>query len=1169
MEKKIGKCANISRLGKVIKQKRLITNKHSKIMKKPPKSNGLFPWNLKFDLKMKLSLLFFVTVSFVMQAGTSYSQKTKISLNKENVTLKEVIDEIETTTEFKFLFNTKAVDLNRKVTIKIKKAQLNTILDLLFKGVDTKYEIDDRKVLLTKIPENKVLMISSPIISSLPPKQITGIITDSKGQPLPGANVVEKGTKNGVTTDFDGKFSITLQNENASLIASFMGYDNKEVQVNGQSSLKIVLNESASNLNEIVVVGYGTQKKHDITGSISSISKNSIKDLVLTSAEQALKGQAAGVQMTQSSSAPGGNASVRIRGGNSISAGNEPLYVIDGFPIYNDTSASSTGVLGNGQPSNVLASINPSDIESMEILKDASATAIYGSRGANGVIIITTKRGKTGQSSVTFEMFYGFQQLSKKIDLLNAYDYALAVNADNLRRGRQPYVTDPELYNPAIYGEGTDWQDEAFRVAPTQNYQLGFTGGDDKTKYAISANHFAQEGILLGSDFTRNSVRVNLDRNLSSKFKLGVSFSASQTKNNQARTDTDLDANNIGAISSILYAPRTQTVYAPDGSYNRFRNADGNYYVNPIAALLEIKNLSRTSRAFGNIFLDYKIIDGLVAKVTFGGDQINVKEDFYNPASIQDTGLPARARIGVNQSFSWLNENTLTYNKTFAEKHNFTALAGFTRQHLTAENVTASSDRYVNDILENNSLGNGTTINAPSSSVTEWALESYIARVNYGYNDRYLLTLTGRADGSSRFGEDNKYAFFPSGSIAWRASEEDFMKSTASVISNLKFRASYGKTGNQEIPQYRSLSALGPTNYPIGGVITGGLANTRLANSGLRWETTAQFDAGIDLSLFSNRINIVADYYDKRTSDLLLDVQIPQSTGFTSALQNSGSVKNTGVELALNTVNFDGDFKWKTSFNITFNKNEILELSGERERVVGQGSSSKQITSTGILRVGEPVGAFYGYVTDGLFQTQAEVDAGKAAGQPSTSVIGDRRFKDTNGDGKLTADDRAILGYAQPDFFYGLTNTFTYKNIDLNVLINGVQGNDIINLNVNAETDNNAPDSKNRWTPTNTNTDTQRHTVESRLTNKQVEDGSYLRIQNISLGYNLPESAFKSTFVQSLRLYVSLQNWWTFTNYKGYNPDVSSFGQDNLSMGVDRGGYPSAKTFLMGLNVKL
>lgn len=1139
-------------------------------MKKPPKSNGLFPACLKFDLKMKLSLLFFVTASFVMQASISYSQKTKITLNKESATVKEVIDEIETTTEFKFLFNTKVVDLNRKVSVKVNKVPVNIILDLLFKGSNTTYEIDDRKILLTKTKEPKMSEnIILPTLIDLPSIQIKGTVVDPKGQPLPGANVVEKGSKNGVTTDFDGKFSLSVQNENAILVVSYIGFDTQEVTLKGQTTIKVVLKETAAGLNEVVVVGYGTQKKRDITGSVSSINKNAIKDLVLTSTEQALKGQAAGVQMTQSSSAPGGGASVRIRGGNSISAGNEPLYVIDGFPIYNDSS-NSTGVLGNGQPTNVLASINPSDIESMEILKDASATAIYGARGANGVIIITTKRGKSGQSTVNFETYYGFQQLSKKIDLVNAYDFAKNVKLDNEQRKRNVIYPDPEIYNPAVYGQGTDWQDEAFRVAVTQNYQLSFTGGDDKTKYAISGNYFTQEGILLGSDFTRGSVRVNLDRNLSSKFKLGLSFTASQTKNNQAKTDTDLDANNQGAISAILYAPPTSPVYDEQGNYSRFVGPDNSFYTNPIASLLEIKNLSRNNRVLGNIFLDYKITTNLLAKVSFGGDQINVKDDYYMPAFIQNTGQNAKARIGVNQSFSWLNENTLTYTKTFAEKHNLTALAGFTRQKFTSENVTTGADKFVNDLLDTGSIGNGAIVINPSSNINEWELESYIARINYGFDSRYLVTLTGRADGSSRFGANNKFAYFPSGSFAWRASQESFMKNQ-NTISDLKFRVSYGQTGNTEIPTYRSLaSTLGTYNYPIGGVVTNGVATNRIANSDLRWETTTQLDAGIDLSLFSNRINIVADYYDKRTKDLLLDVQIAGNSGFQTSLQNVGSVKNSGIELALNTVNFDGEFKWKTSFNITFNKNEVLDLGGDFERPSGGGSASKSIPNTGILRVGEPVGVFYGYLTDGLFQTADELAAGKTSTGDSTLQLGDRRYKDVNGDGKLNADDRTIIGYAQPDFFYGMTNTFSYKNLDLNILINGVQGNDVLNFNINPETDINAsPGSNNRWTPTNTNTDVPRGTTQTRLSNKQIEDGSYLRIQNVSLGYNMPESVFKDTFVKSIRLYVSLQNWWTFTNYKGYNPDVNSFGQDNLSIGVDRGGYPAAKTFLMGLNVNL
>lgn len=1109
---------------------------------------------------MKLTIILIVALNFQTLANV-YSQ-TKVSLNLRSADFHKVASEIEKQTIYRFVFSDRKIPSGKYANLNFANKDVLELVNELLRGTSFTYK---------QLPNNLIAIVAGPSPEAneaeLAAKvTVTGTVTGESGESLVGVSILALGGNGSAATKADGTFQIEVP-EGSTLRFSYIGFVTQEVVVgsaNNKLSIQLLINKAE--LNQVVVVGYGTQKKRDLTGSTSSISKDAIKDLVLTSTEQALKGQAAGVQMTQSSSAPGGNASVRIRGGNSISAGNEPLYVVDGFPIYNDTRASSTGVLGNGQPSNVLASINPSDIESMEILKDASATAIYGSRGANGVIIITTKRGKSGQSNVNFDAYYGVQRLSKKIDVLNAYDYALAVNADNVRRGRQPYVANPELFNPSVYGEGTDWQNEAFRVAPTQNYSLSFSGGDDKTKYAISGNYFNQDGILLGSDFTRGSVRVNLDRNLSSKFKLGLSFTTSQTKNNQSRTDTDLDNNNIGAVTSILYAPPTQAVYAADGTYNRFRFADNNFYVNPIASLLEIKNLSKNNRTLGNIFLDYKIIDDLVFRVSFGADQINVKEEYYNPASIQDAGITGKARIGSNQSFSWLNENTLTYTKTLAAKHNFTALAGYTRQRLTSESITAGSEKFITDILEDNSLSNGAIVNTPSSGVSQWSLESYIARINYNYDSRYLLTLTGRADGSSRFGASHKFGYFPSGSVAWRVSQEKFMENQR-AISNLKLRVSYGETGNQEIPQYRSLAALGSSNYPIGGTITNGLSPSRVANPDLRWETTAQFDAGIDIGLFSDRISIVADYYDKRTRDLLLDVQIAANSGFLTSLQNVGSVRNSGFELALNTVNFDGDFKWRSSFNITFNKNKVLDLGGDYERPSGGGSSSKQITNTGILRVGEPVGIFYGYLTDGLFQTPAEVTAGIAAGQAGVQ-LGDRRFKDVNGDGKLTAADRVILGYAQPKFFYGLGNTFAYKNVDLNVLINGVRGNSVLNLNINAETDVNAPDSKNRWTPTNTNTDVPRGTVTTTLSNKQVEDGSYLRIQNISLGYNLPAKIFKKTFLNSLRVYTSLQNYFTFTKYKGYNPDVSSFGQDNLSIGVDRGAYPAAKTLLFGLNAK-
>ncbi|NID09201.1 SusC/RagA family TonB-linked outer membrane protein [Fibrivirga algicola] len=991
-------------------------------------------------------------------------------------------------------------------------------------------------------------------------KLVMGVVTDTEsGEGLPGVTVLIKGKSTGAVTDAKGKYSISADDTDV-LVFSYVGYLASEEKVGNRTQVNVNLAPDTKSLNEVVVVGYGTQKRQDVTGSISSVSEAEIKKLVLTSADQALQGRAAGVQMTQTSSAPGGNTSVRIRGGNSLSAGNEPLYVIDGFPVYNDNSQYTTGALNNGQPTNVLASINPSDIESIEILKDASATAIYGARGANGVVIITTKRGKSGQSNVSFDAYYGLQQVNKQIPLLNATDFAIVANEYQRNLNRPIPYPDPQSY-----GQGTDWQKASFRVAPIQNYQIGFNGGDAKTQYAISGNYFRQEGIILGSDLQRGSIRVNLDRHISDKFKIGTSFNASRTTNQQITSDTDVNSNSTqGSVSSLITTPPTSPVYDQNGNYSRFFDANGNFVINPIARLLEVTNQSKTSRILGNFFADYQILNGLSARVSIGADQISIKEDYYLPASIQDVNVDAVARQGFIQSFSWLNENTLTYQRTFAQKHAFTGLLGFTRQAFTRESARAGAQRFVNDILGDNSLGSGALTLPAQSARTDWALESYIGRVNYGFQDRFLVTLTGRIDGSSRFGADNKYSFFPSGSVAWRLSEEKFVK-PLTFISDLKLRVSYGRTGNQEIPQYRSLAALGNSNYPVGGVINSGLAPTRISNPNLKWESTDQFDVGIDAAFLSNRIQFTADYYYKKTIDLLLDVAIPNSSGFASALQNVGSTQNKGIEMALNTVNVDRKFKWRTSANITFNRNKVLNLGGDIERPSGQASPSSQIQNSGILRVGEPVGIFYGYVSDGLFQTQDQI---KASGQPA-ALPGDRRYKDINGDGLLNANDRTILGYAQPKFFYGFTNNFSYKNFDLSVFFQGVQGNSILNLNLSSEINNSVPEAKNRWTPTNTNTDVPRTPTNGRVVDKLVEDGSFLRLRNVTFGYNLPKNVSTAAHLRSVRLYVSAQNWLTVTKYTGYDPEVSAFGQDNLSIGVDRGSYPVAKTFTFGLNIGL
>ncbi|WP_353130331.1 SusC/RagA family TonB-linked outer membrane protein [Parapedobacter pyrenivorans] len=1101
---------------------------------------------------MKLTSLMLL-VLFLHVGAETRSQTVSLNVSRESIG--KVFETIESQTDYTIVFNDRFVDPNTPITIKLNNVTLLKALEALLEPIALSYNITEKTIVITASANDEKKKAGIPRGWETQQRTVSGRVTDERGEPLEGATVKVNEGNQMVPTDAGGNFSLTIRGNAKMLIFSILGYQEQRVVLGSENVVNVSLTPESNQLEE-VVIGYGRQQRKDITGAVSSISESEIKNLVLTSPDQALQGRAAGVQMTQSSSAPGGNASIRIRGGNSLSAGNEPLYVIDGFPVYNDNSQYSTGALNNGQPANVLASINPSDIASIEILKDASATAIYGSRGANGVVIITTKRGKAGRSDVNFESYFGIQRVRYKIPLLGASDFAVLANEQERQLGR------PEPYpNPESYGKGTDWQDAGFQTAPVQNYQLAFNGGDQNTQYAISGNYFGQTGIIRGSNLQRGSIRINLDRKVSEKIKIGTSFNASRTANNQITADTDPASNiTIGSVTALLTTPPTEPVYDENGDYHRFFGNDGNFVINPIARLDRVNNLVKTNRILGNVFGEYEIIDGLTAKISLGADQISLKEDYYNPASIQDEGVDAVARQGFINSFSWLNENTLTYQRRFGDRHDFTGLLGFTRQAFSRESAQAGAQRFVNDILEQNSLNSGALTLPPQSGRDDWALESYISRINYGYDGRFLVTLTGRIDGSSRFGADNKYSFFPSGSFAWRLSEEQFMNSVRGV-DDLKLRVSYGVTGNQEIPRYRSLAALGNNNYPVAGLINSGLAPTRVANPNLRWESTAQFDVGLDASFFNERLQVTTDFYHKRTFDLLLDVAIPGSSGFTSALQNTGSVQNKGVEFALNTVNIDRALKWETSFNITFNRNKVLDLGDDIERPAGQASPGRQIPYSGILRVGEPVGIFYGYLTDGLFQTQEELDASI---QPNVE-LGDRRYKDVNQDGVLDGDDRAILGYAQPDFFYGFTNNVSYKGFDLSVFFQGVQGNSVLNLNLNAETNINVPGALDRWTPTNTDTDVPRSALASRITNKQVEDGSFLRLRNVTLGYNLPQSI--SPFFRSVRIYVSGQNLLTFTSYTGFDPEVNAFGQDNLSIGVDRGSYPASKTVMFGLNI--
>jgi len=993
--------------------------------------------------------------------------------------------------------------------------------------------------------------------------QVNGFVKDSKGEPLPGVSVKLMGTAKVTSTSAKGAFLISVP-ATGTLIFKSIGFIAKQLPVNNRQQIEVTLEDDHTNLDEIVVVGYGSVKKSDLTGSVSSIGSKDIKATPVASLSQAIQGRAAGVRVSQSSNAPGGGMNIRIRGGNSIQGGNEPLYVIDGYPLYNEN--------GPG--------INPNDIESMEILKDASAAAIYGSRGANGVIIITTKRGKAGANRIQFESYYGSQTLRKKLDLLDASQLAALindgianVNGDNIGKPGYPKpltYTDAQI---ASLGKGTDWQDEIFRAAPIQNYQLTFTGGTEKSQYAVSGNYFNQKGIVYNSGFKRGSVRVNLDQELSGKFKFSNSLTVTNSTNNSVATDGD-GGGNAGVIYSALFFSPTVPVYDAQGQYSMNNRPGGILISNPLALANERTNIELRTRILGNTSLEYKIIEGLTLKTMFGANMAFGKTNFYLPRTVY-AGLATngRAEVTTSRYFEWLNENTLNYKKVISKIHSFNFLIGYTFQNADYEDLKASAQNFASDILKFNNLGAAQQTNPNTSNAYDWSLRSYLGRINYDLSNKYLFTVSGRYDGSSRFGMGRKYSFFPSGSAAWRISGESFM-SKLKAVSDLKLRASYGLTGNQEIGQYQSLGALQTESYNFGNVIAIGYAPNRIANPNLKWETTAQLNFGLDLGLFKNRITVTTDWYQKKTKDLLYNVSLPITSGFNTSLQNIGKVKNEGFEFAINTVNLNGVFQWNTNFNISFNKNKILDLGAVTDDIPsGGGSGHLQLGSSGILRTGQPIGVFYGLVTDGIFQNAAEV---AASGQKNAKP-GERRYKDVVPDGVINSLDRVILGHAQPDYTFGFTNNFSYKGFDLSIFIQGVQGNSILNLNryeLESMTgvSNQSVNVLDRWTPANPSNSMPRASSAGspyQITSQQVEDGSYIRLKNVQLGYNFSPDLLKKIRLSNAKIYISGQNLLTKTKYSGYDPEVSRFGQDNLSQGIDYGSYPSSKIFLVGINIGL
>ncbi|SDD91889.1 TonB-linked outer membrane protein, SusC/RagA family [Pricia antarctica] len=998
---------------------------------------------------------------------------------------------------------------------------------------------------------------------------ITGTILDGNNQPLPGASIIEKGTSNGTQSDFDGKFEIQVTDENAVLVVSYVGFSTQEIPLAGQTSITISLQEDAAKLDEVVVIGYGTQKKSDLTGAVGSVKAEELAERPAASMNQAMAGKIAGVNVTSGSGRPGGRTVVRIRGNTSVSIANTPLYVVDGV-ILNAVS------LPNG--STPIDYMNPNDIESIEVLKDASATAIYGARGANGVVMVSTKRGTTtGAGRVNYDVDFSLGTLPKKLSLLNSEEflrveeiaYANAEKFDPAGWAGGAYTdptlkrTDPRLFDAAgnpLYD--TDWQDEAIRASFSQNHQISFTGGTEKGNYGLFMGFRDEEGLIVESWLKRYSGRFTLDTDINDWLKVGGSLSYNDQ--NEKQID-QLGGGGITTMRQVYEALPIIPVRYDDGTFGSnidYPGMEGGG--SPVAVANDRRYFLKTQTVLGNFYSNIALHKNLQLRTTIGTNIINQRNDYYGGRDLRYIAQPdGNAYVDNSRFNSWQFENYLTYNKDFDSENSLTALLGLSWQHVDEFRSRAETRGFADDFYGFNNLGAGSNPQTPSSSRVAYGLNSYFGRLNYSYKNKYLLTLTGRADGSSKFGPENQFAFFPSAALAWRVSEEDFL-SQNETISNLKLRASYGETGNSEIQAYRALAGLQSGTVIFSGDRASYTIPGRMANPDLRWEKTGQVDAGLELGVLNNRIGLEIDVYRKLTTDMLLDAPVPATSGFTNVYRNVGSMENKGIEINLNTINVDNEvFGWNSNFNISINKNEVVALSGGSDIFLG---------ST-LIRVGEPVSTFFGYIDEGTWNTDEAAQAAIYDRLP-----GDIKYRDLNDDGAINSEDRAIIGKGIADGFGTFSNTFRYGNLELLVDLQFQYGNSVMYRDEHSAEDrqtiaNSFKTVLNAWTPDNQNTNVAqiRPIAAGYDTNNdsgKLKDASFIRGRNLMLSYVFKPELVQRLHLNRLRLYTSVQNFFVSTKYPGYDPE-SSNGGGTFDQGFSLYDYPRPRTFVLGLNVGL
>jgi len=1159
----------------------------------------------KINQLMRISALsaIFLCISIVTllarEGNAQALNKVKISINANKESLRTVLQKIEKLSNFRFVYPSDKINTQQIVKYAATNLSVAQILDQLLLSKSLTYRQIGDNVLIESAP-------AKPVIKSSKQTSIKGRVLDETGQPVPGVSIKIKGSTRGTVSDPNGNYQITALDTDI-LVFMFIGYNAQEKSVSGKTTINITLTPAANQMQEVVVIGYGTQNKKDVTTSVASLSGDQINNFPATGVDKALVGKLAGVQVLQPNGSPGGGISIKVRGTGTITAGSNPLYVVDGVALSDNDDN------GPGFKVNPLSMINPNDVESIDVLKDASAAAIYGSRGSNGVVIITTKRGKKDKLAISLNSYYGVQSITKKIDMMDGYQYANLIydahnntyfdllaskgltgsaaddNATRLNKlgaaatnTSLAYLLPPEISPYLANQQGltnTDWQDEIFHQAPMQSHTISLAGGSDKIQFYISGNYLDQDGIVINSGYKKYGGRVNLDAQFG-RLKIGASINYNFGIYNYLPTEGRFNDNNENIIGGALAASPFFPVHNNDGSYN-FDQYNWQYSqsnsANPVALAMLKKDETFEKKLLTNVFAEYEIVKDLKYKASFGTNISDFNRSTFRPSTLPNTvtrvtpSIPNAGYI-ANQTTNWTAENTVTYKKRIGE-HSFQALGGFTlqKERSNASNIQATG--FPNDLVQ--TLNGATSITSFTSAINEWSLLSGLARLQYSFKDRYLFSAAVRADGSSRFGANTKYGYFPSASAGWILSNEDFLKNS-NLISSLKLRASYGVTGNFQIGNYAYLATLSPANYVFGPTsgtnLSSGLYQATAGNQDLGWEKTSAINVGVDVSLFKGVLNATVDVYSNKTTDLLLNVPVPLTTGYSTNLVNIGKVSNKGIEVTLSNSHQLGAFKLTNTVNYSANRNKVLDLGGASS-IISQAQSVLYFKT----EVGKPVGNFFTLVNTGVYKDQADID--NTVAKVPGAKPGDFKFEDVNGDGIIDGNDKTTTGNYMPKFTYGYSGQLQYKIFDLSIAAQGVYGNTIANIaqrhyNSTESYANNTTEALGRWvSPANTgNGFTPRANrsatgLNAQMSTYHLSGGSYFRIRDITFGVTMPDKFMKKVGIEGVRLYATAQNPFTFTTYNGYNPEVS-VDNNPLTPGIDYGSYPLAKMFLLGINLK-